>query len=122
MYQNTKIWEVSKFKAPFIHKALLVGEMVFEISSEFPAPRWTTWAEFNRNNDATWIELKNINIPIVIGRIEKMIATGEKYNALSFNCEHAVTEALTGTRNSPQLQGIATLGLLCLVLMVAAKG
>src|SRR5690349_17346355 len=117
MLQDRRVWIVKKPKFPFDHMGLYIENIgVFEISSQNPSPQWTTWEEFNCLNDSTGEEKTGVNISVVLQRIQSMIDSREAYNAFFFNCEHAVSQALTGRRESSQLQGMGALVGLALVV------
>lgn len=62
-----------------------------------------------------------MNVAAVLARIRKMGACQERYDAFLFNCEHAVSQALSGRRESAQLQGAGALAALFLVLAIVSR-
>lgn len=118
-----RIWIVERPKFPVKHVGLYIEDQgVFENSPETGHARWTTWASFNKNNDASGREIQVSNLGMVRTRIDRMIQAGTPYNAFSFNCEHAVNEALAGQPRSGQLEGfVAAATLVVAVGLLVSK-
>jgi hypothetical protein len=116
-----RVWIVEKPKFPVKHVGLYIEDRgVFENSPELGRAGWTTWAAFNRNNDATGKEVQGLDLGVVYSRIERIMRAGKPYSAISFNCEHAVNEALAGQPESGQLQGVVALAVLAIAIGVLA--
>lgn len=119
---HPRICVVRKLKFPMNHVALYFeGRGVFENSPDHGKAAWVSWEQFNRNGDARVArEVQVQDYWLVLQRIENMIQSGERYSIFGFNCEHAVSQALTGRRESPQLVGSTVLAVLAVAVVALA--
>lgn len=118
--EDGQLFIISKPKGPLDHVALYVpGRGVFE-NRYNDKPCWVSLEEFSEGALPRLLPVKDADFPAVLKRIDEIMASGRSYGFISYNCEHAVSEALTGRAASFQVRAafvMAGLGLLSLALI-----
>lgn len=118
--QDGQLFIISKPKGPLDHVAIYVpGRGVFE-NRYRDKPCWVTLEAFSEGAVPRLVPVDHDDVPAVLKRIDDIMTSGKSYGFISYNCEHAVSEALTGRAASFQVRAafvMAGLGLLSLALI-----
>jgi hypothetical protein len=100
-----------------VHVGVAVGNDAVFHNSPLKGEHVSTVAEFAKGQPVH-VHHTGIAAPTLLQRVGNILATPRGYSAIDRNCEHSVTEVLTGKAKSPQLLGWIVVAVIVVVAAV----